>query len=112
MVSTVIFMCTRLRSGRKEGVLNFLMATRLLVNARKYNMQNTWRKEGPIMTLESSELNTKNEYVATDSQIRELNPLQARLMADCKLQRKYNWFTLRSLCYQINTSSVGIEVEA
>lgn len=46
------------------------------------------------MTSEPSKANTKNGHVATDSHIRELNPPQARLTTDCKLQRKYNRFTL------------------
>lgn len=46
------------------------------------------------MTSEPSKANTKNGHVATDSHIRELNPSQARLTTDCKLQCKYNRLTL------------------
>ena len=37
--------------------------------------------------------------------------LQVMLRTDCNHKLKYNWFTLRSLCYQINTKSVGTKLE-
>lgn len=37
--------------------------------------------------------------------------LQVITTIDCNHKLKYNWFTLRNLCYQINTKSVGTKLE-